>query len=153
MTLAPPFLPHAELVCKAWLQAIPGLPGVAADLPADQASWAADGFVTYLGLGGRPDLDLPRRKPVFQIDCWAVSPTSGKPPWGKANQLAELIVAATFAPTGPLWGIRGVDLGANYHRARVMAAQVVSEPRRMRFDEGAFARFSLDVQLTWAVAG
>lgn len=137
---------------KAWLGSIPGLPNAAADLPSDQASWAADGFVTFLAIGGRPHTDQAIRRPVFQVDTWAVSPTSGKPPWGKANQLAELIVAATYAPSAPAWGIRGVDPGSSYQQARVMAAEVVSEPRRMRFDEGTYARFSLDLQLTWAVA-
>lgn len=144
-------LPHSELVLKAWLGGITGLPNAAAELPQDTSSWASTGFVTYVGLGGVPFLDLPVRRPMFQIDTWAVptNPTSTKPPWGMANQLAELIVAATYAPASS-WGIRGVDLGSSYRKARVMGATVISEPRRFFADSGAAARYTMTLQLTWS---
>jgi hypothetical protein len=143
---SPPFAPHAELVCKAWLEGIPGLPAVAAQLPRDPATWP-NGFVTYLGLGGVPVLDTPISRPVFQIDTWAASANSSKLPWGKANQLAQLILKATYPH-----GIRAVDLGPMFHRARVMGATVLSEPRRLFADAGVAARYTMSLQLTWAEA-
>lgn len=148
--LGPPFYPPAELVMKAWLLGISGVDaaGAAADLPRDQESWAANGFVTYAVIGGALGRDVPMRAPVFQVDCWAVSPSSGKPPWGKANQLAEHIAADCYArPGNAPQGRRRVALGANYLEALVHAAQVRTEPRRLRSDDGSYARYQMDVQL------
>lgn len=148
---APPFIPHGELVMKGWLLQVVGVPAAAAELPGDTSSWAERGFVTFLGLGGSP---LPNgiRRPGFQLDFWAISPSSGKPPWGKANQLAEIVRAATDLPGDPAWGIRGVDCGTNYQRARVMAVTARTEPRRILADAGAAARYSMDVDLTYVAA-
>lgn len=152
MTAPALFLPHAELVIRGWLLAIPGVPAAAAELPTDQTTWADRGFITYLGLGGRPIVQSTIRRPTFQLDFWAVNPNSAKQPWGKANQLAEIVRDATEQPGGTQWGIRGVDLGPSYRAARVLSAQAVTEPRRLFDDAGGVARYSMDVTLTYVAA-
>lgn len=153
---APVLLPHSELVMRAWLLGVPGVPasGAASDLPRDQAAWTENGFVTFDGpIGGGMNMDVPMRSPVFQVDCWAVAPGSGKPPWGKANQLAEFVVADTQRlTTNPAAGRRAVALPGNYLGAMVHAVVVQTEPRRIRSDDGSYARYQMDVQLWWTAA-
>jgi hypothetical protein len=42
-----------------------------------------------------------------------------------------------------------VTLPAAYHNARVMAAWLLSEPRRIRDDPADFAHYQADLQLVW----
>jgi hypothetical protein len=147
---------HSELVFRGWVLGVPGIPAgkVALELPRDTSGWADTGFVTVTaGVGGSaPGLDTPIRGPVFQIDCWAVSPSSSKAPWGRANQLAELIVADCYASNANpdlRAGRRRVVLGGDFRDAVVHTAAVVGEPRRMREDDASFARYSMDLQLWW----
>jgi hypothetical protein len=154
--------PTSDLVAVAWVSGIAGLSSsvVSTNLPQDNSTWATSGFVTVSTIGGSPDLYVPIRQPVIQVDCWAVNPNSGRPPWGKANALAELVRAHVEA--GPrasnfarsLTFPQGDYLGAN-----VMDAIMRTEPRRgitegvaPSGDEASYARYLFDLELHWRVA-
>ena len=138
---------NTDLVACAWLGGVTGLTPamVAATLPTDNTSWAASGFVTVRTSGGSPGLYVPLRAPVVTVDCWAVNPSSAKPPWGKANYLAELIDVGCRATNVN----RTLTLPTNYPAARVLSAYLVTEPRRAYGDQGDYARFVLDLALHW----
>src|SRR3546814_8582917 len=93
---------------------------------------------------GNPDLYLPMNQPVLQVDCWAAKPNSEKPPWGKANNLAELIKAATYEKQ--YWG--PLTLPATHENARVLGSVAVTEPRRVLGDEARFTNYTLDRKST-----
>jgi hypothetical protein len=146
-----PFRPNADLVGVAWVGGISGVSPaqVATTLPEDNSSWSASGFVELTVVGGSPSLDTQVRHTVFQVDAWASNPNSSKPPWGKAFTLAELVVAGAYGPSNPLSASRTLVMPAAYSGARVMSAQVLSEPRRIEDDESSYARVQFDLQLNW----
>jgi len=140
-------LPTNELVGVHWIKAVEGIPenSVASKLPADASTWEAKGFVQVQLASGNPDVYTPQRQPVFQINCWAAKPNSEKPPWGKANDLAELIVNATWDKR--YWG--HLVLPATHDDARVLGSKALTEPRRVLGDEARFACYTFDLQLFW----
>jgi hypothetical protein len=148
-----PYFPTNELVVEAWLsQHVPGLVAamVATSLPKDPTTWAESGFLQVQALpGGSPDVDIPVRHPVFQIDAWATRPGSSKPPWHLANRLIELVRNATESTAA--YG-RPVTMPPNYLGARVQAAYLISEPRRVTDDPAGYARFTADLAVDWVRA-
>lgn len=140
---------NTELVAVAWLSSATGIEAgqVATTLPSDAAAWETNGFVHVVGaVGGSPQLDYALREPVVQVDAYAVNLSSGKPPWGKAASLMELLVAATYDEAGLQ---RVLTLRPGYPQARVLTAHLMSEPRRMPGDDASFARFQADFVLHW----
>src|ERR1035441_1433566 len=118
-----------EQVCVAWLKSLPELTGigVAASLPALSA-WGGPSFVTAgPSMGGVPNPYDPTRSPVIQVDCYAKSPNSSRPPWNVASQIAEAITDATYSASqnGILHPWR-VPIGkAVYSTAEKFSAQAV----------------------------
>lgn len=150
---AGPYYPTNALVAVAWLgQRVDGLaPGmVATRLPRDLAAWADLGFVQATVISGTPDVDVPIRRPLVQIDAWAHSPDGVKPPVNKAARLAELVRVATELSTAKY--STPVEMPANYAGAIVLSAYVVTEPYEVTDDPSGFARISLDLVLEWARA-
>ena len=148
-----PYYPTNALVAVAWLgQRVAGLePGmVATRLPRDLSTWADLGFVQATVVTGTPDVDVPIRRPLVQIDAWAHSPDGVKPPVNKAARLAELVRVATELPTAKY--STPVEMPANYAGAIVLSAYVVTEPYEVTDDPSGFARISLDLVLEWARA-
>lgn len=140
--------PTTDLVAVAWLAGVTGLSAsmVATKLPADNSTWAASGFVQVITVGGTPELYVPVASPVVGVSCWAANPNSAKPPWGKANHLAELIRAATYDHANVP---RTLTLPSSFGHARVTAAYFVSEPKRIPGDPANYARFDADLALRW----
>lgn len=146
-------LPNSELVARAWLRVVAGFSAsaVGATLPGDPATWATNGFIQVVVVGGATSMDLPMARPVLSVDCWTNNPSSGKPPWGKANQLAEIIRSSCYGGIDdPNPTQRVVDMPVSgYQRAAVFSAYWVSEPRRRPADDARFARMGGDLQLHW----
>lgn len=146
-----------ELVAQAWIRTIPGLvcDGVAGQLPKDnQESWSENGFIVVpTTVGGSPHSAAPLRKPVCQVECWATNPESNSLPWGKANQLAEQILAGTYdrLSFGRPLAIRSGSV--TYPTASVKSATCLTEPRRIWSDAGAFAGYQLDLLLIFVAQG
>lgn len=143
--------PTTELVVAAWLGQIDDLSAqmIGSTLPKDQAAWSENGFVQAVAVGGSPRIHIPVRRPVVQIDCWAVNANSQKAPWAKANYLAEVI---RFAADESLNMGRALTLTSPYPAARVLSAYLLTEPRRIVGDEANYARYQFDLQLHWVVA-
>ena len=165
MTIPLPRLATSELVAIAWIGSIPaivelaGTQMVATTLPPDvnpdntPAAWLRTGFITVTVVGGSPDIYLPVKKPVIQVDCWAARPGSNRPPWWQANVIAETIRYATLQRTG---FNRPLTLGANnvsYPGAVVMAAYFLTEWRRLYSDAADYARYQADMAMTWQTIG
>jgi hypothetical protein len=155
---APAVTLHApnDLVAQAWIRTIPGLTadGVAGQLPSDETSWAANGFVVVpMSVGGTPHDTIPVRRPVVQVETWATVPGSDKLPWGLANQLAEQIRFGTYDRVNfgrPL----GISAGpVPYPSARVISARMMTEPHRVWSDAGDYAGFAFDLMLQWVQIG
>lgn len=152
----------SEIVAVAWLLGVTGITAnashVGVTVPERDPStglwpWEDTGFIQMVAIvGGQPGTHVPHREAVVQVDTWAVNADSGLPPWGKARELAELIIADTYntAANGD-WGNRDVSalMPAGYRGAYVQAARVVSEPRKVPNDPGAFARYTMDLALAW----
>ena len=141
------FLPNNELVAVAWLQSVDGIPAgkVATSLPKDVAAFS-DGFLTVAVAGGSPNPDVPMRRPVMQVDTWVSASGSSNPRWGRANDLAELVRVAVYDLEGEP---RRVDLPSQYDDARVHAAYLLTEPRRVEGDPARHARYTFDMQFHW----
>lgn len=143
-----PYNPNNELVAKAWIQTLAGIPpnSVATTLPRDNRTWAASGFVHLSGItGGSSNLYYPLHEPVYGIDCYATNPDSDKPPWNKANQLATIIQNATWDQQQVK---RTLSLPSTYRNARVLEAQVLNEPTR-RPEPASYAVYGFDLLLHW----
>jgi hypothetical protein len=150
--VTPPFPPNSSLVAQAWLaQRVDGLTAamVAGTLPAVEA-WLAEGFVTVTTLPGtRPNIDVPIRRPIVQIDTWgAAGASTAKPHWPKAHRLAELIRLAT---EDQAYG-QAVTMPADYSGVRVHSVYVVSEPSDVRGDPSGYAHVTLDLAIDWSPA-
>jgi hypothetical protein len=154
MPVTLPRLATSELVAISWIGSISGLSTqiVATQLPADDTSWSGTGFVTVAVIGGSPNVYLPVKKPVFQVDCYAVKPGSNKPPWWRANVLAETIRYATLQRTGFNRLLSLTAGNASYPSARVQNAYLLTEPRRRFGDLGDYAVYGFDLALEWITA-
>jgi hypothetical protein len=145
-----------DLVAVAWIRTIPGLvaDGVATQLPADEKTWAANGFVVVpTNVGGTPHSTIPLRRPVVQVECWGTVPGSDKLPWGIPDQLAEQIRAGTYDRLTfgrPLTITAG---GVSYPGARVLSAKMLTEPRRIWHDTGDYAGKTFDLAFQWVGSG
>ncbi len=148
-------LPTSELVAVAFIGTITGLSPqmVATTLPSDDVVWAKTGFITVAVVGGSPNIYLPVKAPVFQVDCWAVKPGSNRPPWWMANNLAETIRYATLQRTGINRVLTITANGVAYPSAVVQSPYLVTEPRRVYSDAAEYACYSFDLAAEWTTVG
>ncbi|WP_152626484.1 hypothetical protein [Streptacidiphilus carbonis] len=159
-TPAVPLEANDENVAAAWLASITGLSAdmVGTVLPPDVnadgsvASWIETGFVTVAVVGGNPDPMLPVSRPVVQVDCWATTPGSNKPPWNQALALSRAVLRATWDRYRIPRPLTPVVNGVAYPLAVVQSATVATAFRRMYDDQADYARVTGDVQLSWVMA-
>lgn len=154
-------LPTTTLVAVGWLKmAVPG-PAVGTDLPdpddpAQAAAYVAmqtDGFLRIANVGGSPDLYLPMRAPVEQVECWFPPPagrTAGAAR-SRAEQLANRVLNATYDPA--LMG-QVIDLSTvgSYAPVRVHTVSAFTEPDEVEADKSDWSRFDVDIELLWSAA-
>lgn len=143
--------PNGEQVAVRWLQGVNGITAsmVATTLPRDNNTWAASGFVRVDGVvGGEIDAETGYRTSVASLTLWAATPSSGRPPWWKAARLGSRIIA-DCAPPGR--GHRLLTIGTGYRNVRVVGAVPLGDPRRVPSDPGAYARYQMDLSLSWAI--
>lgn len=141
--------PNSELVATTFLKSLNLSSstsfGVGTTLPEDKASWK-DGFVQVSIVGGSPDIDVPTRRPLIQVDCWVPSINSSKPQWGRAATIAEDITSFIYE-FGESTGVP-LTLGT-YKGALVQSTYLSTEPRRVSNDPAGHARYTFDFVLTW----
>lgn len=139
-----PAVATTESVAVAWMRSLAGLDGlVGTTLPTTLPD---DGFVTVAAIPIAADVDVPQRgRGYVQADTWA-APKSGsaKPPWARANLLAETILRGTFSMRhGATVELRpGVA-------ARLQSVYATTEPERITSDPGGFARYRFDLAVDW----
>ena len=146
------YLPNTELVIVAWLKAIPGIDpdAVATTLP-EPGTWPGYQFIQPSTVSDDTDPHIPVFRPVVSIDCRAYRPGSKRPPWGQANQLAEIIRMATYR-TMVHDGLN-LAMPAGYSPARICPPWVIHGPHRMLGDQSHWARYQLDLGFTWTHVG
>lgn len=142
----------SELVTVALIRNAAGITSgmVATSLPSDNSVWTASGFV-QVGpvVGGNPDMYYARRVAVVQLSCWANNLNSNKVPWGKANNLAELITGFIYANQDQANIKEELTLRPGFAKARVNSAHFLTEWRKITEQEGQYARYDADLQVTW----
>lgn len=146
--------PTVQLVAIAWLRGVPGVDPtkVATKRPQDTATWAATGFIQVgQPTGDGPQIgDLPLRASIVGVSCLAASLDSGKPPWWRANQLAEQIIEDTYGHRGS--GGRDVSayMKAGYQGAKVLTAYAMNDPRESPAPgPTSFAKYIFDLAINW----
>lgn len=145
-----------DLVAVAWIRGISGLvaDGVATQLPADETTWAKNGFVVVpVQVGGTPHSTMPLRRPVVQVEAWGTVPGSDKLPWGIPSQLCEQIRMGCLDRTNFSRLLTITAGGVTYPNARVLSARMLTEPRRIWHDVGDFAGYMFNLALQWTAAG
>lgn len=152
----PPTHAASDLVLCSWIASIPGLTaaGVGTQLPPDDTTWAASGYVVVpTTFGGAPHSTIPLRRPIGQVDCWAVIPGSGTPPWGLATDLAEQIRFATYDRLRFGRPLTVTSNGVAYPGARVLSVKILTEMRRAYGDTADYACVSFDLAFQWIQPG
>lgn len=150
------YRPTGELVGVWYLKALSELhpdfintlvPGP--DLETNNLSWAGSGFVQVTSVGGAPMVDLPVRQSVLSVDTWAANVGRKRAPWGRSNNLAEIIVNAVWdLDENDVLYKRPVITPAAYRNALVHNASV-TEPTRRPSDEANWAHYGFELTLTW----
>lgn len=142
--------PTAELVAQAWLATIPGITSgmVATVLPAKATSWESTGFLVVATAGGNSELDIPVHRSLVQVDVACFTADSQRPPWGRADQLAQRVADACYGATSRAAQLT-LTAGPSTGRATLFSAWLSSEPQRLYGDDGSIARKRLDVMLAW----
>lgn len=147
--MATKFNPNSELVATALLKTLQLGPaasfGVGTTLPENLESWK-DGFIQVQIVGGSPDIDVPTRRPLVQVDCYVPSIKSSKPQWGRAATIAEDITQFVYEHGESVGTV--LSLG-NYKDAFVQSVYVASEPRRVSNDPAGHARYTIDLVIVW----
>lgn len=138
-----------ERVAVAWLSTLAGLSAamVGTVLPdlAD-SDWSATGFLVVTAVGGTSAIEVPLAHPLVSVQCFAVSPDTGVPPWNAAGNLAATIDAGCFAPSGAGQVVTLPDCDQN---ARVLSAYTSGIPRRSYGDMGDYACVVAQLALHW----
>lgn len=141
-------------MAAAWIASIPGFTadGVSDQLPADETTWAAGGYVVVpVTVGGSPHPHIPLQRPVCQVECWATVPGSDRLPWGIARNLADQIRMATYPRDGTV--SRPLALPDGYPGARVLAASILTQAGRIWSDAGDYAGYRLNLALQFVASG
>jgi hypothetical protein len=160
----PPIHNNSEQVALAWLRAQADLANVSmgTTLPQDVSTWSTYGFIQIAVSGrGHSRREIGYRCPVMTAHCWAINPNKQKPPWGKANDLAEIVWDCCEAE-GAHNGIENLTTAlSGAPKVRVLQVWGVEEPKRHRWgfptmDTGAVinpgntAHYTVDFELAWA---
>lgn len=151
MSVTAPYRPTPERVGVAVVKAVVDITPVATAL--GDATALRSGFVTVRAIDTSPaNIDLPRRSSYLKVDVWAspATPASTKPQWNVAAGIAEQIRDGLDNAVQRFG--RLVNVGAGYSEARVYAAYLMTEPRRVENDPNAYARMTFDLMVDWALA-
>lgn len=154
--------PNSELVALAWLRqvaligATDSTEGPSTTLPKKPTTWP-NGFLQAQSLVGRsPDVDLPVRRPLIQLDGWAAQVDDAgnvgdKPQWHIAADLLERVRLATEGGQEGRYSKR-IVVRANYFDAIVQSVYLLTEIVRVTDDPSGYARFTADLAIDWVPA-
>jgi hypothetical protein len=143
--------PNSEQAAMAWLtwlreQGHTAAP--AATSRPDPSGWYQTGFLVVATVGTAHDANTPGwRAPILSVDAWTYAPESGRPPYGHAAGLAQIVWDAAeggLVPPLPL------AVGTGYDRVQVQTVWPVTEIRRVPEPDGSsYAHYSIDIGLGW----
>jgi len=147
-------LRHANttLVTLAWLKT---LDGVTADMVGPTRpqveKWAATGFISIgPSFPGVSELYVPFRRPIVQIDFWAVTLNSKTPNPALAKELGEIVMNGVYRD---LYGAPPITLPAGHAPAYVTTIYPVSEIREVPEPQSNFAHYAVDMHVGWMEQG
>lgn len=136
-----------EHVARAWAASVLGTAAVGDQLPTDNTTWAASGFVVVAPAGGASNIYYRFGHPVMAFQAWSCNLNSSSPPWWKARNLIETLRQETLVHLG-----RFLTIPACSENAKVLQSQFVGEPRRVFGDLGNYAAYTQDIVLHWIAA-
>ena len=141
-----------ELVLAAWISSIPGLTvdSVAPQLPSDDTTWAANGAVMMLVVGGTDDPYMPYSRTVLQVECWGCAPGTDEPPWLLSWNLAARIRMACLDRVNFGRPLAISFNGVTYPGANTRGIYTLTTARRVYGDRADYAGHIFDVAMTWA---
>lgn len=145
-----PFYPTNVLVGIAWLeQNVPEFVGKNIVGPTLPKSFDGLRITVSDDRGGSALVDIPLRRPLLRVTCWAATAGSNVPPLKLAAYGAECIRNATERDDAP-YG-REVTMPNGYLGARVQAAFLPegTEPRSVLNDPSGYARVDVDLEVDW----
>jgi len=144
---------NTDLVTGLWLSSLPGLNSgmngrQVPEKVEENESLITSGFVTWVTVGGSPNMYVPEREPVLSIKCYGFpkASSSRRPQWALANNLAESIVAACQDTSN--FNTK-LTLPSGYAPARVQQAHALQEPRPLYGDRAYWAVYQFDLQMYW----
>lgn len=148
-------LPNAEVVVVSYLKAI-NVAGnnVATDLPAPDGQgnypWQETGFIRVGSIFEDINYYTGRREAVATLECYGYTPNSNKPPFPRANALAEKVVNATL-PNQHFNVLKGkLELPSRYYPVSILEATISTGPRRdVRLVNDQRAVYLVDFRLLW----
>jgi hypothetical protein len=146
----PALLANNELVAMAFATEVFGDSSmVGTTLPEDMTKWKDKGFVQILKVGGVTGLEIPTRAPVISFSTWANSGSnSKKPPWGRANNMAEMLVIGALKLRPHRISLANILGRTGYPDVQLSGGRVIVDPIRLP-DPSSYARYSTDIQLFW----
>lgn len=139
-----------ERVAVAWLASLAAFSaGMVGTVLPDGTGWATTGFLVVTTVGGSSDVHIPVEHPIVSVQCYAVDPDTGVPPWFAAGNLAAALGAACFAPTGVQQVLALPDCDQS---ARVLSVYTTGQSRRSYADLGDYACVVQQLTLNWTTA-
>jgi len=148
-------LPNAETVVVSYLKAINVIGNnVATDLPGPDGSgnyaWQDTGFIRVGSIFEDINYYTTRREAVATLECIAFTPNASKPPYPKANLIAEKVVNSTL-PNQHFNVLKGkLELPSRYYPASVLEATIAVGPRRdFRLVQDNRAIYMVDLRIIW----
>jgi len=148
-------LPNAEIVVVSYLKAL-NVAGdaVSTDLPGPDKNgnypWQDTGFIRVGSIFEDINYYTTRREAVATLECFAYTPNAAKPPYPRANLLAEKVVNATL-PNQYFNPVRGaIELPSRYYPVSILEATITTGPRRdLRIIQDTRAVYMLDLRILW----
>lgn len=148
-------LPNSEVVVVSYLKALNIIgDAVSTDLPGPDKvgnySWQDTGFIRVGSIFEDINYYTTRRETVATLECFAYTPQSNKPPYPKANLIAEKIVNATL-PNQYYQPLKGkLELPSRYFPVSILEATVATGPRRdIRLANDNRAIYMVDLRIIW----
>lgn len=145
----------SELAAVAWIKSLTGYGFtdgmVATQLPKDQDTWAATGFVVAgPDAGGAQHAYVHWHESVLQLESYGVNPSTLNPDWATANRLLQHITNASRDNAS-----LNVELATRtgYAPVRITGAWPATSAQRARTDPSSYALYRMDLALNWIQIG
>ena len=143
--------PNSMIVVPSWINTISELrPGISAtELPEDNSTWGASGFVVVSVIGGSRDIYINAGRPVVRLEVYAGVANKSRPLWGTANNVYQAIVAAHETPSTIQRQLTLSVRGKSYGKARVMSCYPLGEEQKKYDVDGDYACIWANWQFHW----